>query len=124
MILDVTTFTLIHVVLSLVGIFAGLVVVGGGLIAGKQLDGWTAVFLVTTVLTSVTGFGFAFVTLLPSRPDRAAVPAVSGPDRRRTDSEGAPFVVTQLLVLVLFVRLGRAVLKGFRGGPSAIAGGA
>jgi hypothetical protein len=35
-----------------------------------------------------------------------------------------PFVVTQLLVLVLFVWLGRAALKGFRGGPSAMAGGA
>ena len=35
-----------------------------------------------------------------------------------------PFVVTQLLVLVLFVWLGRGALKGFRGGPSAMAGGA
>jgi hypothetical protein len=35
MIFDIPTFTLIHVVLSLVGIFAGLVV-GGGLIAGKR----------------------------------------------------------------------------------------
>ena len=54
MILDIPTFTLIHVVLSLIGIFAGLVVVGG-LIAGKRLDGWTGLFLVTTILTNVTG---------------------------------------------------------------------
>lgn len=60
-----TTFTLVHVALSLVGIFAGLVV-AGGLVAGKRLDGWTGVFLVTTVATSVTGFGFPFVTFLPS----------------------------------------------------------
>src|SRR5438552_7852778 len=65
MILGLTTFTLIHVVLSLVGIFAGLVV-AGGLLAGRRLDGWTGVFLATTVLTSVTGFGFPFVTFLPS----------------------------------------------------------
>jgi hypothetical protein len=58
-------FTLIHVVLSLVGIVAGLVV-AGGLAGARLLDRWALVFLVTTVLTSVTGFGFAFVTLLPS----------------------------------------------------------
>ncbi|SRR5712691_3625291 len=65
MIFDITTFTLIHVVLSLVGLFAGLVV-AGGLVAGERLDGWTGVFLVTTVLTNITGFGFPFVTFLPS----------------------------------------------------------
>jgi hypothetical protein len=65
MIVDVTTFTLIHVALSLVAIIAGLVVVGG-LAAGKRLDGWTGVFLVTTVLTNVTGFGFPFATFLAS----------------------------------------------------------
>jgi len=59
MIGGVTTFTLIHVVLSLVGIFAGFVV-AGGIVAGERLDGWTGVFLVTTVATSVTGFGFPF----------------------------------------------------------------
>jgi hypothetical protein len=58
-------FTLIHVVLSLVGIVAGLVV-AGGLAGGKLLDRWALVFWVTTVATSVTGFGFPFVTLLPS----------------------------------------------------------
>ena len=57
MIFGITTFTLIHTLLSLVGIFAGLVVVGG-LIAGKQLDGWTGLFLVTTALTSITGLAF------------------------------------------------------------------
>src|SRR5947207_13078904 len=65
MIGGLTTFTLLHVVVSLVGIFAGCVV-AGGLVAGRRLDGWTGVFLVTTVATSVTGFGFPFVTFLPS----------------------------------------------------------
>jgi hypothetical protein len=65
MIGGLTTFTLVHVVVSLVGIFAGFVV-AGGLVAGKRLDGWTGVFLVTTIATSVTGFGFPFVTFLPS----------------------------------------------------------
>ena len=65
MIFDLLTFTLIHVVLSVVGIVAGLVVVGG-LMAGVRFDAWTGVYFVTTVLTNVTGFGFAFATLLPS----------------------------------------------------------
>ena len=65
MILGMTTFTFVHVVLSLIGIFSGFVVVFG-LLAAKQLDGWTALFLVTTVLTSATGFLFPFHTFLPS----------------------------------------------------------
>lgn len=65
MIFGITTFTLIHVVLSLVGIVAGLVT-AGGLAAGTRLPRWTMLYLVTTILTSVTGFGFPFTTLLPS----------------------------------------------------------
>jgi hypothetical protein len=60
------TFTLVHVVLSLVGIFSGLVVTFG-LITGKRFDGLTAVFLITTVATSATGFGFPTDHLLPSQ---------------------------------------------------------
>jgi hypothetical protein len=63
--LSTSTFTLVHVLLSLAGIFAGLVVMFG-LVAGRRLNGWTVVFLVTTVATSVTGFGFPFDHLLPS----------------------------------------------------------
>jgi len=58
-------FTIFHVLLSLVGIFAGFVVVFG-LITARTLDGWTALFLGSTVLTSVTGFLFPFHGLLPS----------------------------------------------------------
>ena len=56
--------TLVHVALSLAGIFAGLVVLFG-LIGGKRLDGWTAVFLITTIATSVTGFFFPFHGVTP-----------------------------------------------------------
>jgi hypothetical protein len=59
------TFTLVHVILSLVGIGSGLIVIFG-LLGGKGLEGWTAVFLASTVATSVTGFGFPFDHLLPS----------------------------------------------------------
>ena len=153
---NLTMFTVVHTVLSVVGIIAGLVVVGG-LVAGARLDGWTGVFLVTTVLTNVTGFGFPFVRLLPShiigivslvilpvvifaRYSKrlggswrgvyvvgtvlalyfncfvlvvqlfSRIPALiaAAPTQKE-----APFVVTQLLVLVMFVILGRAALKRF-----------
>ena len=157
MIFDLITFTLIHVVLSLVGIVAGLVV-AGGLAAGKRLDGWTGVFLVTTVLTNVTGFGFPFVTLLPSHIvgilslvvlaivivarywkhlagawhgayvvgavlalylnvfvllvqlfRRLPALIVAAPTQKEP-----PFLVTQLVVLALFIWLGWAARRGFR----------
>ena len=63
--MSIAAFTLVHTVLSLVGIVAGLVV-AGGLVTGTRLDRWAAVFMVTTVLTSVTGFGFPFDKVLPS----------------------------------------------------------
>jgi hypothetical protein len=67
MILGMTnsTFTLLHVLLSLAGIGTGFVVVYGFL-AGKRLAGWTAIFLTTTALTSLTGFLFPVEHLLPS----------------------------------------------------------
>jgi hypothetical protein len=154
---DITTFTLIHVVLSLVGIFAGLIV-AGGFVAGKRLDGWTSVFLVSTVLTNATGFGFPFVSLLPSHIvgiislivlavvivarywKRLAggwhgvfvvgsvlalylnvfvllaqlflrLPAliVAAPTQKEP-----PFLVTQLVVLALFIWLGQAARRGYR----------
>jgi hypothetical protein len=163
MIFGLTTFTLLHVVLSLVGIFAGLVV-AGGLVAGKRLDGWTGIFLVTTVATSVTGFGFPFVTFLPSHAvgvislvvlalvivaryvkhltgawrgiygwgtvlalylnvfvlltqlfRRLPALIIAAPQQKEP-----PFLVTQLIVLALFVWLGRATVRGFRAAPGAM----
>jgi hypothetical protein len=64
--MSTATYTLLHVLISLVGIGSGLVVMFGFL-TGKRLDGWTALFLITTVLTSVTGFGFPTDHLLPSQ---------------------------------------------------------
>jgi hypothetical protein len=62
---NLETFTLVHVVISLIGIVSGIIVMIG-LIGGKRLNQTTAVFLATTVLTSVTGYGFPFDQLLPS----------------------------------------------------------
>jgi hypothetical protein len=63
--MSLSAFTLMHVVISLIGIASGLVL-AWGLLAGKRLNGWTALFLLSTVATSVTGFGFPFDHLLPS----------------------------------------------------------
>src|SRR5206468_3549884 len=63
--MSLATYTLVHVLISLVGIGSGLVVLFR-LLTGRRLDGWTALFLASTVATSVTGFGFPFDHLLPS----------------------------------------------------------
>jgi len=63
--MSTSTYTMVHVILSLVGIFAGLVVVFG-MLSSKTLEGWTALFLATTVLTSATGFPFPRDHILPS----------------------------------------------------------
>ena len=58
-------FTLIHVLLSIIGIISGLVVIGG-FINGARLTPWIILFLITTILTSMTGFGFPFNGILPA----------------------------------------------------------
>ncbi len=59
-----SVYTTFHVLLSLIGIASGFVVIFG-LISGKRLDGWTSLFLWTTVATSVTGFGFPINGVTP-----------------------------------------------------------
>jgi hypothetical protein len=63
--MSLATFTLLHVVVSLIGIVAGLVAMVG-LLKSKPMPGWTGLFLLTTILTSVTGFFFPVEKLLPS----------------------------------------------------------
>jgi len=58
-------YTAVHVIISLIGIVSGLVV-AAGLLSSKRLDQWTQLFLSTTALTSITGFGFPVDHLLPS----------------------------------------------------------
>lgn len=160
MIVDIETFTLIHVAISLVGIASGFVVMYG-LLNARRLGSWTALFLATTAATSVTGFGFPFQQLLPSHKVgivslvvlavaiaaryafrlagiwrqvyvvgavvalylnvfvgivqafqkvpvlKAAAPTQSEP----------PFLVTQLIILTLFVALAIVAALRFRGEP-------
>jgi hypothetical protein len=94
MIGNLVQFTVLHVVLSIVGIVAGLVV-AGGLLAGRRFDGWVATFLATTALTNLTGFGFPIVKVLPSH-------IVGG-------------ISLVILPLVAFALYGRRVAGAWRG---------
>ena|SRR5437868_380449 len=60
-----SALTLVHVLLSLVGIGSGFVVLYG-LLTSRHDDRWTAVFLVTTLATSLTGFLFPFHGFTPA----------------------------------------------------------
>jgi len=152
-----STFTTVHVVLSLIGIGSGLVVMLG-LLGGKDRHGWTVLFLATTVATSVTGFGFPFDHLLPAHKVGIIslvvlavallahyafhlagqwrwiyavcagialylnvfvgvvqafqkVPVLTALAPNQTE---APFVITQLVVLALFIALTIGAAKGLR----------
>lgn len=155
--LDLLTLNLIHVVISVVGILAGMVVVGG-MLAGNRLNGWTMIFLVTTVLTSITGFFYPFTILLPSHKvgiiSLIILPIailarygkhLEGPWRSiyvigavaalwfnvfvlmvqlflriplllaiAPTQKSPAFAGTQLLILAMFIVLGRAAVKGFK----------
>src|SRR4030081_4131690 len=63
--MSLSTFTAVHVIISLVAIVAGIIVMFG-LLGSNRMPGLTATFLFLTILTSVTGFLFPFEKLLPS----------------------------------------------------------
>jgi hypothetical protein len=65
MIFGMTTFTFIHVVITLVAIASGLIVLFE-MLNNRRVNGLTAIFLLFTVLTSVTGFMFPFHGITPA----------------------------------------------------------
>lgn len=111
-------FTLLHVLISVIGIVAGLVAVGG-FIAGVRLGGWIALFLLTTVLTSASGYGFAFTTLLPSHIVGAislvvlAIALIAFYGKRLAGGWRATFVITSVVALYLntFVLMAQLLQK-------------
>lgn len=91
--MSLETFTLVHVLISLIGIAAGFGVLFG--ILNSFASGtWTALFLAATVLTSVTGFMFPFSGFLPSH--------------------GVASISVVLLVIALFALYGRALVGPWR----------
>jgi hypothetical protein len=63
--MSLSTFTAVHVVISLIAIVSGVIVMFG-LLGSNRRPGLTATFLLFTILTSATGFLFPFEKLLPS----------------------------------------------------------
>ena len=53
--MSLATFTMVHVIISLIGIASGIIVMFG-LLGSNRMPGMTAIFLLFTILTSATGF--------------------------------------------------------------------
>ena len=154
--MSTATFTLLHTAISLIGIATGIVVLVA-MFGSKRVEAWTALFLLTTVLTSVTGFFFHSASFGPAHVVGVLsllllavailalylfhlagawrwlyvatavtslyfnvfvlvaqvfdkVPAVKA--LAPTQSE-PPFIVAQLVVMVIFVALGIIAARGF-----------
>jgi hypothetical protein len=111
-------FTFVHVLISLIGIVAGLVV-AYGLLTARRLDRWTAIFLWATLLTSVTGFMFPVHKFLPSHVlgiISIVVLAVAFPARYQFHLAGAwrrTYVISAMLALYLnvFVLVAQLFMK-------------
>ena len=116
--MSLATFTVLHVVISLIGIAAGLIAMVG-LLRSKPLPGWTALFLSTTILTSVTGFFFPVDKLLPSHVIGIlslvllAVACLALYGRKLTGTWRTIYVVTAMVSLYLnvFVLVIQSFLK-------------
>jgi hypothetical protein len=63
--LSLENFTLLHVIISLVAIASGIVVLIG-MLRSQKMPGLTALFLLTTILTSATGFLFPIHGFTPA----------------------------------------------------------
>jgi hypothetical protein len=62
---DASIYIIIHVLISLVGIFTGFIIMFG-LLSANRMNTWTAVFLASTVLTSLSGFPLPAQLFMPS----------------------------------------------------------
>jgi hypothetical protein len=158
------TFLQVHVVLSLIGIASGLVVLYG-LVTGNPLPALTAIFLLTTILTGITGFplppfgfdpprivGILLLILLALAVTALYVFRLAGAWRwvyvvtavmslylnvfvgvtqafqklsflqplAPTQSE-PPFLIVQIILLVIFIGLGAVAAKRFYPAPAGTA---
>jgi hypothetical protein len=116
--MSTSTFTLVHVLISLAGLGSGFIVVYG-LLTAKRLDAWTAVFLATTILTSLTGFLFPVEHILPSHIVgiislvALAIALVARYARHMAGRWRSTYVITALIALYLntFVAVVQSFLK-------------
>lgn len=119
--MSVALFTQLHVIISLIGIAAG-VIVAFGLVTNRRFSQWTALFLVTTILTSVTGFLFHSKAIGPPHVVGAislvvlAVATYARYARHLTGAWRGACVVTALLALYLNAFVG--VVQAFQKLPA------
>jgi len=116
--MSISTFTQLHVAISLVGILTGFLVLAG-LLRSQVAGGVTAVFLITTILTSATGFLFPVKEILPSHIVgiislvALAIAVYALYSRRLAGSWRWIYVATAIFALYLnvFVLVAQAFLK-------------
>jgi len=118
MVFGMTPLTFIHVAISLLAILSGVAVLFG-LLGSKRTDGWTAFFLATTVLTSVTGYFFPFHKLLPSHIIGAislvvlAIATIARYSKQMAGSWRNIYVISAMIAFYLnvFVLIAQAFMK-------------
>lgn len=115
--LSFETFTTLHVLISLVGIVSGFAAVIA-MLGGRRAEGLNVLFLLSTILTSVTGFMFPFNGVMDSHIVgiiSLVVLAVALLARYAFDLVGswrATYVVAAMLALYLNVFVG--VVQAFQ----------
>jgi hypothetical protein len=114
--MSLATFTLGHVIISLIGIVAGILAMFG-MLGSNRMPGMTAIFLLTTILTSATGFLFPFEGFKPSYAVGAlslvllAIACIALYGMKLSGAWRGIYVVTALLSLYLNVFVG--VIQSF-----------
>jgi hypothetical protein len=118
---DPTTLLGLHTWLSLIGLASGFIVMIG-LIQSRPLDGWTAVFLATTVLTSLTGYGLPADRILPSHIVGAIslVALAAAITARYVAGLAGPWRLTYVIgaMVALYLNAFVAVVQAFRKIPA------
>jgi hypothetical protein len=116
--MSLSTFTTVHVIISLIAIVSGTIVMFG-LLGSHRMPGLTAIFLLFTILTSATGFLFPFEKLLPSHMIGIlslvllAIACIALYGMKLSDAWRSIYVVTAMISLYLniFVLIIQSFLK-------------
>jgi hypothetical protein len=116
--MSLSTFTTVHVIISLIAIVSGIIVMFG-LLGSHRMPGLTAIFLLFTILTSATGFLFPFEKLLPSHMIGIlslvllAIACIALYGMKLSDAWRSIYVVTAMISLYLniFVLIIQSFLK-------------
>jgi hypothetical protein len=106
-----------HVAVSLLGIAAGLVAMLA-LAAGNWRPGWQAAFLITTALTSITGFLFPFSGITPAFGfgvvSMVLLAIATAALSRRDGHRGAQLIYATSATFALYLNLFVLVVQSFQ----------